>query len=174
MNVQLTLLAFLLVFFWLWFSTRWPFLSSLLTPWQCFKAVFFDCTGVIIGLRNSVFFPPNECIDCIKSMCYCAVRRYAEKYWPISIFLIKEIKTSISMRCLCCWLFAFYFCMYGGKRSLDITNNNHSSISLYLLQLSSTCQSKGQWWTILNGWDVWIWQHTRKQKPHNNSYSNLN
>ena len=30
-------------------------------------------------------------------MYYRAVRKYAEKYWLISIFLIKEIKDSISM-----------------------------------------------------------------------------
>ena len=67
-----------------------------LSPWQCFKTVFFDCTGVIIGLHNSFFSPSNECTNCIKSTYYCAVRMYAEKYWLISIFLIKEIKNTIS------------------------------------------------------------------------------
>lgn len=60
-----------------------------------FQNCVSDCTGVIIALHNPVSFS-NECIECIKSMYYCAVRKYAEKYWLISIFLIKEIKNNIS------------------------------------------------------------------------------
>lgn len=70
------------------------FSSSLLPfyPMAVFQnCAFFDCTGSIVGLHKNPFPPPNECIDCIKSIYYRAVRKYAEKYWLTSIFSNKEI-----------------------------------------------------------------------------------
>lgn len=93
-----------------------------LSPWQCFETVFFFyCAQVIIGLQNSVFFSPsNECIDCLKRMYYCAVRKYAEKYWSICQYFWSKNKSSLRIEIECWWWSVSFFCMWNlTERGID-------------------------------------------------------
>lgn len=81
-----------------------------LSPWQCFKTVVFDCTGVIIGLYKTVFLCPlNGCIECIKIMYYCVVRRYTVLA-DINIFDWRNKEEHLK-GFRCCWWSVSLFCI---------------------------------------------------------------
>lgn len=94
LNVQLTLLASLWVFFWLWFSTRRPFLKSFtFIHGSVLKLCWLYWSDNRLALN--CYIPLHECTDCNKEyVLLCCKKECRKVSWLILIFLSKEIKDS--------------------------------------------------------------------------------